>query len=331
MAELEQLVFAHMFPFSGEAKKIVEGSGERLEQLPAEVTERAASMISSAWKRQPHRLEITSRELLEEEVLAFPTAKIILSFLNDPLLNERFSRMIADNTFYYLQRAKRKGRQALEIAEGLGLAFTPTEKPGFFVSMDLTDFLKASFSLPNLKLVNQPLEKGKIFLNENDFCRFVSQLVFASILQSLPVDTKGVPSHYKEIARRIRAQLKSSELKSFEIRAGGRIDTNYFPPCMKDLYMQLFNGTNLPHMARFDLAAFLVAIGMPEEQIDALFAKAPNYNQKTTLYHVRRIARLKLSPPSCRKVREHGYCPLQNCTEKHPLRYYGQKTREKKN
>lgn len=331
MLELEQLVFARKFPFSPEAKRVVESSGKSLAEVPQEVIDRAAAMIESAWKKKPYRLEMGSRELLEEEVLAFPTAKIILSILNDAVLNERFARMTAENTFFYLQRARNKGREALGLAQGFGLGFTPAEKQGYFALMPLTDFLKASFSLPNLKLVNQPLEKGRIFLNENDFCRFVSEMVFEKILRSLPVDVSGVPEHYKKIARTLKTQLKSTEFREFEARLhAGKISIDNFAPCMKDMYLQLFNGTNLPHMARFDLATFLVAVGMPEDQIDALFAKAPNYKQKLTLYHVRRIARLKLSPPGCKKVREHGYCPLQNCTEKHPMLYYERKLRENK-
>ncbi len=329
MPELQALVFAQKFPFSSAAKSIVRSSGLALDALPEEVLHRAALLVSSAWKRKPYRVgEIRSREFLEFEIMAFPVAKIILSHIRDPVLNERFAQAIADNAFFYLEKEKRKGAIALELASDFGLHFSLAEKQGFFVSMGLTDFLKAKFSLPQLKLVNQPVEKGKIFLTENDFCRFVAQYAFSKILETLPVDLRGIPDFYRSIAQQIKSQLKSRELKAFEVKIGGKISIENFAPCMKDLYLQLLNGTNLPHMARFDLATFLVAVGMPEEQIDKLFSHAPNYNQKTTLYHVKRIARLKLSPPACKKVREHGYCPLQNCTEIHPLIFFERKARE---
>jgi DNA primase large subunit len=97
------------------------------------------------------------------------------------------------------------------------------------------------------------------------------------------------------------------------------------------MYSQLASGISIPHMARYDIGTFLIAIGMPLEQIDILFSNAPNYKQKMTLYHLNRIKRLDLSPPSCKKIREeHGFCPLKTCSETHPLLFYRRKMSKKK-
>lgn len=326
MTELQQLVFAQKFPFSSTAKGIVRESGFGLSSVPEDVLNRAALMVSRAWKKQPYKLEVLSEEILLSEVLAFPVAKIFVSFINEPLLNERFAFMFSDSAFFYLEKDRSRTETALELARDFGLMFSLAEREGFFASLKMADFLKSRFSSANLKLVNQPLERGAIFLTEEGIARFVSQFVFGVVLDSLPVSLSGIPDFYKKAALQIKRQLKPVQLKKFELQLPGNINTENFSPCMKDMYFRLFSGENLPHMARFDLAAFLIAIGMPLEQIDALFSRAPNYSQKTTIYHLKRIARLELSPPSCKKVREHGYCPLQNCSEKHPLLYYSRKS-----
>ncbi len=329
-AELEQLLFAQHYPFSSQAKKVIAKSDFRLEEVPEEVINRAALMIKYSWEKKPYRIELKSEELLEYEILAFPVAKILLSFLNDAMMNERFCQMVSENAFHYLELEKAKGQTAMELARDFGLQFSPAEKQDFFASMKMTDFLKASFSVDALKLVNQPVDSGKIFLRENSLTMFVSRLVFAQLLSSLPVDLKGIPPYYRKAASQIRMQLKSRDFKNIELKISGKINPENFAPCIKDMYARLLSGENIPHMARFDLATFLLAIGMPLEQVDLLFSKAPNYSQKTTLYHLNRLAKQSLSPPSCKKVREHGFCPLKNCNEKHPLAFYRRKLFPKK-
>ena len=87
------------------------------------------------------------------------------------------------------------------------------------------------------------------------------------------------------------------------------------------MYNAVLQGKNLQHSGRFYLAAFLNAIGMPQEQIIQAFAKTPNFSEKMTRYQVQRLVANKLSPPSCAKIKETGLCP-SDCGNKHPLSYY---------
>jgi DNA primase large subunit len=234
MAEMEELVIAQKYPFSEEAREVVKEKGLNLEQLPEEIINRAALMISYAWKKKPYRLEnIASQELLEYEILAFPTAKILLSFINDQYLNEKFCQMIADAAFFHIEKEKNKTQTALNMAKNFGLDFVLTDKQDYFVEMELKDFLKASFS-SHLKLVNQSLENGKIFLKENEFARFISMYVFAEILDSLPVNLKGIPDYYKKASEQIKKQLKSQQLKRIELKFGGKIEGYVFAACFRN-------------------------------------------------------------------------------------------------
>jgi DNA primase large subunit len=330
MADRSQLEFAQRYPFSTTAKAVVQHSQFDLKELPEQIVNRAALLISTAWKKKEYRFSVQDTELLENEILAFPVAKIIISFLDDHVLYERFSQTIADSAFHSLEQDKHKSQVALQLAKDLGLQFTLTEKKGYFVSMPVLDFLQAKFSIPNLKLVNQSVDKGVLYLTESDLGLFVSQLIFAKVRESVPVKLDGIPAYYKEAAKQIKHQLKARDVKEFEMKLSGKIKLEYFAPCMKQLYTNLAAGENVPHMARFDLATFLIALGMPVEQIDTLFSKAPNYSQKTTLYHLNRIKRLELSPPSAKKIQEHGYCPLKLCENKHPLLYYRKKLMHEK-
>ena len=71
---------------------------------------------------------------------------------------------------------------------------------------------------------------------------------------------------------------------------------------------------------------FLVNIQMPQEDIVALFAKAPNYDERITRYHVDNISGKhsgkKYSAPSCAKVREHSLCISRTCNVMHPMQFY---------
>ena len=168
MSDRSQLEFAQRYPFSTNAKMVVQQSQFDLKELPEQIVNRAALLISTAWKKKEYRFSVQDVELLENEILAFPVAKIIISFLDDQVLYERFSQTIADSAFHSLEQDKQKSQVALQLAKDLGLQFTLTEKKGYFVSMPVLDFLQAKFSIPNLKLVNQSVDKGILYLTESD-------------------------------------------------------------------------------------------------------------------------------------------------------------------
>ncbi len=322
MAGTEQLQFAQKFPFSETARKILREINPSIEHIPEEILNRAAVMISHASKGKPYNISIKSTEMLEQEIAAFPVAKILVSLMKDKFLFKSFASMVAKSTFLYLEKSPNRKQLSLDLAEELGLDVSVVSEKGSFVEMHLPQFLGIRFNDPALKLVNQKLSNGKVKLNINTFCRFVSEKVFVIVHESLPVKTAGLPNFYKTVARQLSQKIKGSQLRDFNFKVEGSLNPNAFPPCLASLYQKQLAGESLPHMARFFLASFLNAVGMPQRQILEAFKKSPNYDEKIASYQVKRITEQNYSPASCEKIKTYGLCTDTDCRVKHPMTYY---------
>ena len=319
---MEQLLFAQRFPFTKAAKGIVEEEGVSLEQLPEAVIERAVLMVEHAAAGKKYAFEARNSELLLQETLAFPVAKIFVSFAKDRILYERFALLFSEAAFRYLNSEKDKGKAAVALGTELSLHFDFGAEAGFLVSVPLLEFLGIRFSDPLLKLVNQSVSRGKVFLDLNGFTRFLKAVVFERILSSLPVPVDGLPKNLADVALRFRQNLRAKQIKQFREVFKGKVNADAFPACVASMYSQLLEGKNVPHMARFILASFLNRVGMPKEQITALFKKAPNFKENVTRYQVDRIVKQNYTPASCDKIRAYGYCPNADCNVRNPLSFY---------
>lgn len=326
MLSHQELVFAQRFPFSNAAKKVLQRHSFELEKTPEPVIKRAALMINAAAKGKEYRQEHleNSPELLLQEIQAFPIAKILVSAVNRFDLFDRLAESVSKATFFYLTNEKKQREVLLELASDLGVEFEVHDGENFFCRIPVSAFLKAGFKEDFMKLVNQPIERGMVFLAENDFARFLSETAAEKTRQSLPVDLKHVPAGLLRVGQQLKEQLVFREQKAFSFAALGSVNPNAFPPCMAKLYQELLEGKNVNHPGRFNAATFLVAVGMPTAQIVELFKKTPNFDEKITRYQVERIAgkgKAKYSPSSCAKMRSYNLC-VANCPVSHPLQFY---------
>ncbi len=330
MHTLQQLLFAQNFPFTKSAKKIVLEEDPSLEDLPESVIERAELMAKYAFAGKKYLFELHSSDLLLQELLAFPVAKIIVSFVNDTTLFRKFSAMVANSAYAFLTNEKEKGKAAISLASDFGLKFDFPESKSFFISMPLQQFLSVPFNDDSLKLVNQFVSDGIVFLDLNGFCRFLREKSYAVVLASLPVKVKGLPKRLESISKSLKTEAKAREQKLFATAFKGNIAPEAFPPCIASMYSQLASGQKLPHMANFTLATFLNSIKMPKSAILALFKKSPNFKEGIASYQLDRIAAQDYAPPSCDKIKSYGFCTDKNCKAKHPITYYRWKLRTSK-
>ncbi|MCX6798969.1 MAG: hypothetical protein NTW59_02625 [Candidatus Diapherotrites archaeon] len=327
---MDQLVFAQRFPFTDAARRIVAEQNLSLERLPEEVVQRAEQLVRQAVSGKAEPLRLQNTDLLLQEILAFPVAKIILSFTKDARLFERFSAMAADNAFSFLNMQKSRQEATVALAKDLRVGFDFAEENGFFVRVPLQEFLQVRFGDPLLKLVNQRVSRGRVFLDLNNFCRFLREKSFKVVLGSLPVPTAGLPAGLQATAKRLQQELIASEKKYFDFAIKGKADANSFPPCMASLYSQLIAGQKLPHMARVYLTYFLNRIGMPKQQILELFKKSPDFKERIASYQINKIVAQNYTPASCDKMRAQGYCPNADCNVRNPLSFYRRELKKKK-
>ncbi len=325
---MQQLLFAQHFPFSEAARKLVREKNLSLEGLPEPVIERAVLMVEHSAANKQYVFFLHNTDLLMQEILAFPVAKIILSVLRDERMYEKFAALFADAALDYLNTAEDSKEAMVSLASELGLNFGFADNEGRVVSLPLMDFLSVRISDPLLHLVNQSVSNGTVFLNLNGFARFLRSVVFERIRSSLPVPITSIPKNLQNVAMRFKQNFREKQAKQFQFAFKGALKADAFPSCMAQLYSELLQGKKLPHLARFYLASFLNRVGMPKEQIILAFKKSPDFNEKIALYQINRIVKQNYTPASCDKIRSQGYCPSPSCNVRHPLSYYRRQLRK---
>jgi len=328
------LVFAQMFPYTEQAKKILKKTGLNPENVPEQAIKRAALMVSRASAGKEYSLGLTnpSKEILEHEVIAFPIAKMFVSVMRTTNIPEKFALLVQRNTFSNLLESENPQELCTDLAKDMGIKFGLSDEKEFFAEMSLLDFLTINFNDDELKLVNQAVEKGIVYLTLNDFARFISEKAYIKTNEALPISKEQVPKGIQRLARSIESQMISMEKKDFDLKLEGKVDPNLFPPCIKEIYAQQMEGRKLPHYARLASATFLKSAGMTQEEILKVFAKSPDYKEHVARYQLQRIFEKDLSPPSCQKLAEYGLKVREcgaACTVKHPMQHYRREYRKK--
>ena len=334
------LLFAQKFPFSDISREHLKKLNLSTDSLPEVAIKRAALMVSKAFSAGTYSpdADSLSREEIENEIIAFPIAKMFVSVMRTPNILEKFSLFVQRNTFNSLVGSNDSKDVCISLADDLKVPYSISEQKGFFAEVPLLNYLQSYFVDPENSLLSKPVEKGKVFLTVNDFARFLSEKAYAKVFDSLPISQKEVPKQIQELARSIDSQLVVIEKKNFDLKLLGKIDPSLFPPCMSALYAEQLAGKKLQYMARLALASFLFQLGMSKTEMLSLLSKSPDYKKNIAEYHVKRIFDKGLSAPGCEKIKEYGLRVAECnkvCTYKHPVQYYlshlGMKNRMKNN
>lgn len=192
------------------------------------------------------------------------------------------------------------------------------------------------------RLVFQSIDRGLVSLRKDVMIKigreaYVKMLenLYSQIPETMVHEISGTLNEIPgTIAYLYRMRSKNN---SFEL---GNVDPELFPPCVSEFIKEMKDGVNLPHMARFTLVSFLHHIGMKNEDIIALFATAPDYNERMTVYQVNHVSGessgTEYSPPKCSVLASNHLCYKGEdtlCNQewlKHPLQYYTVKKRPRK-
>ena len=320
---LAELSYAQKYPFAEVAKRVVKESGFTLENIPEPVLDVSRKMINAAFSEKEFVPKIHAyKEIFQTQVLAFPVSKILVSIIGRYELYRKFSKMFSKTIFTYLE--SEKDDVLIDLAYELKLGFDLADSKNYFVKLDLSDYLKPELNEVFMKLINSDVEKGKVFLNRNDFARFISLVVGQQIIDSLPVPVKNIPSFFKKVAENIEDDFSKTVRKRFSKSDFGEVAPESFPPCMQKMYSELASGIQVNHSARFAIATFLSGIGMSSERIIEVFRSTPNFNERTTRYQVEKLAGVKgkgYASPSCDKLRTLNLC-VSNCPVGHPIQFY---------
>ncbi|MFA5125513.1 MAG: hypothetical protein WC462_00740 [archaeon] len=330
---MEKLIFAQKFPFSENARDYLKDLNIPIAKIPENASRKAQALVEWAFSsnKSYDYLKSPYNEDKEAYVIAYPLSKMLVSVMRTPNIIDKFADYFRERTFALLQDSDEGRRDlCLALADDFKLSYDFSSDKDFFVEVPLMQYLEIYFVDPESKLINKNVSGGKVFLNLNDFARFLAEKTYLKIFDSLPIDSKQIPKEIHFDAKSIDSQLVVMEKKNFDLKLHGKIDPNLFPPCMKVLYADQLAGKKLHYMARLSLAAFLFQLGMSKTELLSLFSKSPDFKRQVADYHINRIFEKQLSAPGCKKLEEYGLKVAECnkvCTYKHPLQYYLAKLR----
>ena len=293
------------------------------------------SIIEAAEKRVYSAIthEEIELPLLREprEVLIYPTARLIVEEINNKQLRARQAEAESKAVNKYL--ANEDPQFVIDLGtnsfgwtiESVGSlnerAKLPIDLRTFEFKMHFEDFLEVApdFHAEEWKLINRFVENGWVYVHRRELNRLISGRAKQIILEGR-LDIPRLPRRLTEAVQRIEAEMKTTIRQAEPFVFTGEV-TSAFPPCIQKMYDESTSGqVNLSHDARFALAAFLLRIGMSEEEVNKVFGHSPDKNTKLIEYQVDHIASKRsnrgdaettgYTPTGCKKLQTNNLCPV---------------------
>jgi len=330
------------YPFVKGASEHVKQQGVTLENLLKHSAFSNARMLGK--KRIMDSIEkariddnpmVTAEDRLDE-ILSYPMARILVSCVGDGFLIRRYALAEAKTMYDRLQTESVE--LVMEVAEELGVQATLIDDQP---SMHFSEFLRFTSGIRSKewKLVNTEVKRGFVSLPKIKFARVLEQALHDKLEDELPLPVaqwmidalRPDVQELKLLAEQMKDRYKAEEF--------GDVDIESFPPCFRRLIGMAQAGENISHPGRFALTSFLFSIGLSREEILAVFAASPDFDEAKTKYQIDHItgeiSGTKYTPPECSTMKTNAVCynPDELCRVewvKHPLIYYRARQRKKR-
>ncbi len=267
----------------------------------------------------------------EKEVLIYPTSRLIVEEIGNPRLRARqaeaeskaVNKYLADeDTQFVIDLCKSAFGWVVESTGSLGdRAKLDIKLRTFEFKMQFENFLEVApdFHAEEWKLINRLVDDGWVYVRRKELNRLISGKAKRIILEGR-LDIPKLPRRLTEAVQRIEAEMKTRIRQTEPFKLTGQV-TSAFPPCIQQMYDDSRSGqVNLSHDARFALAAFLLRIGMNEDEVNKVFGHSPDKNTRLIEYQVDHIASKKSSrgdvestgytPTGCKKLQTNNLCPV---------------------
>ncbi len=329
------------YPFLEKAKRYISEEAPSLEELLGDnlwgpVRRRGKARIIEALKEGRVTIKGMDDELeSENELFSYPVARMLVSSIEDDFLIRRYSLGESERVVRELSR-ENDDAKLLDLAAELDIRARKREK---YIAVHFTDYLEITEGLrsPEWKMVNQDLREGEIFLDKKRFIRLIKEKVFSSICEGLPTPvSKQILDHLEEDIKEIEEVLEETRTEITDLDLG-KVEDEYFSPCIKNLLARQQEGENLSHEARFALTAFMKKVGLSKEEIISYFQESPDFDRELASYQIEHIigeiSGTEYSPPGCALMKTNGICSGADslCDQEwmtHPLTYYSFKKRK---
>jgi len=326
---------AATYPFISLASKLVKELEESLGinvilSPESEVVRRSVERIREAVYS---RVTSVYKRDLDVEILSHPVALLLIKYMNNTRLINVYAEAEKNRILVNLLKEDFEKMMSLAV-DGFNWHVRREED---YLLIRFDDYLKTSVNVLDAywKLVNRKLVNGYVELPRKDFSRLLAEAYRVRILERADqAEQVQIPSALKPIIEELDKEVQGI-LPKVDVHTTyvNKYEPSAFPPCISKLLEDAEKGKNLPHMARFTLATFLISIGKRPEELLEVFRKMPDFDENKTLYHLRHIAgeigsRTRYSPPGCATLRTFSLCMADDalCQKvKHPLIYYSKK------
>lgn len=299
---MDGLEFAVRYPFSPEARKVIEGTS-----LTERMVELGLDRIRKALKGKNSVRMVLRESDKKEEIASFAAARMILSHLRNSFITNKFAVNESKIIRSHLEREDESTVDAVASHFGIN-----TSKDGGRVVLDLPTYVKYSPHSPHYRLINRKMVRGMVEISYSEKKRLIEEAVKRH-MESIPL-VKDPPGIIKEAGKRLVEELPKSKT-TITVKSGD------YPPCIMKLLESAKKHQNLPHHARWYLATYLLAINMPEEDIVAIYSQLPDFSEKVTKYQVAHAKKKDYNVPSCATVMSYGLCTAV-CRVGTPLRWH---------
>lgn len=261
------------------------------------------------------------------EILSYPYARILVSCVNDRLLTRRYALAEAEHMNTLLNDVK----SAIPVIVS-EMEINAKKGEEGIMNMHFADYLRYSYVMKatEWKLINMDIRNGYVRLTDDKFIRLLQNAYRSRLESELPLP---IPDGVRALVEP-ETEIVTEELGKMKNRlsptGGQEVKDEFLPPCIRTMISMAQSGQNLSHNARFALVSYFHALGMTYDQIIAVFAASPDFDESMSEYQIKHITGELTggdgyTPPECATMMTNGICyePDQLCEKiKHPLNYY---------
>jgi hypothetical protein len=191
------LDFAYRYPFSNEAREIIAGASqgldERLVRAGRERVEQDLNSESFSYS------SISMPEIKMAYVLSYVYSRMIISAIGNRMHLERYIVSEARRAGSALERDSMPN--LLRLLGELGMEMSYSQER-FIIGF--AKFLKLSSRSAELSLAKQELEKGLVYLSKDNTIRLMENAIAEEIRKKLPIPQSELPKRIIEEAKGVR-------------------------------------------------------------------------------------------------------------------------------
>jgi len=310
----EGLDFAVRYPFTSTARELLKSDG--FSEITDEVVELAVSRITDSLSEKTRKRVYISSSGKKEGLLAYATARVILGYMRNRYITNKFAVNESKKVHSYLNE---EDEDVIEkVAGELGIK-TKTVNGKLLVPLPV--FLRFTPRSPHYHLINRHILNGFVLIENQEKKRMIEEAV-RKHLERVPL-VKNPPARVVEAARKIMEELPKQET-----RAAAPLEGSH-PPCIAELIDAVKKHQNLSHVSRFYLAVYLIGIGLSDEKITRFYSNFPDFSEKITRYQLEHARKRGYSVPACSTVVSYGLCRA-NCRIGTPLNWHKRTAPEKR-